>query len=106
MLAPGPIEIDGNALSPHRRQHSPVTMSDILIPAFPDPDPVVEEILESIAVELKKLKETPSPDTYPKASSALRVKPHAQLVKEKLLPIGEHIIEHANGDGTLELRLW
>lgn len=58
---------------------------------------------------LKKLKLTTAKAAPPPTAQAFfqrKVKSHLQLVRELLAPVGSFIVEHANGDGMLEMRIW
>lgn len=97
---------DDDASASDLDQLAPLAMDEMGLPIYPDPDPVSDDILEPVRTELEKLGSLTSPDTYPKGNGFLKVKPHGQLLRERLLPIGEFIRGYAEGNGALELRLW
>ena len=78
------------------------------LPTYPDYDAIAADILLPVAVPLKKLAETTVAHMPP---PGLKAKSHMQLVKERLLPIGEFIVAYINGleqrqRGAMEMRLW
>ena len=102
----GTKDTANDASAPDLNQPIPFAMNETHGTTYPDPDSVAETILEPVHAELKKLSSLGSPDTYPKGNGFLKIKPHGQLLKERLFPIGEFIRKYAEGNGALDLRLW
>jgi hypothetical protein len=78
------------------------------LPASPSYDAVAARILLPISPQLKKLTDTTTASMPP---PGLNAKSQIQLVKERLLPIGEFIVEYINNleqkkRGSIEMRLW
>lgn len=78
--------------------------------AFPEYDGVAEEMLLPVMTQLSKLKLT-TPDSMPPLNAFFRAKSHLQLVRERLLPIGEFIMQQTMAlEGrerwATEMRLW
>jgi hypothetical protein len=76
-------------------------------PAF---DQEAEQILQPVRGLLLRLKDA-TPDKLPPSGTFLKTKTQMQIVTERLVPIGEHIMSVVKdmepGAGTrLELKLW
>lgn len=104
--SPERFNVSSDASVSSQDQSVPSAMNKTQVPTPSDLDAISEAILEPVQFELERLSTLPTPASYPKASGLLKVKPHAQVLKERLLPIGEYIVEYTNGNGALELQLW
>jgi hypothetical protein len=67
----------------------------------------MEQMLEPVQAELNRLKNT----TFPLYNHRLHVKSRAQVLKERLLPVGRHILSLLKAEpegvrGGLELKFW
>jgi hypothetical protein len=108
-----PAPTDGHAASSYSLSSTASTGTPVMnlaVHTHLDNDTVAEEILRPVAAQLAKLRETTAAN-LPPVGNLVKAKSQIQLVKERLLPIGEFIVEYKNTleqaeQGAMEMRLW
>jgi hypothetical protein len=85
------------------------TTGNMSLPTDQSRDTLAEEILRPITAQLQKLASTNAPRIPP--PGPLKGKTHIQLVKARVLPIGEFIVEYLNTmeesqRGAMDMRFW